>query len=78
MNPFSDGMYNVLREIFDEYQDIFDFDSFHVGGDEVSLLLISKYTLKNHIIDLISTIMSRVKYNTLNFRSTKHVGQKVK
>ena len=30
-------MYNVLKEIFDEYQDIFDYDSFHVGGDEVSV-----------------------------------------
>ena len=27
-------MYSVLKEIFDEYQDIFDYDSFHVGGDE--------------------------------------------
>ena len=38
LNPFSDDMYNVLKEIFDEYQDIFDYDSFHVGGDEVSLV----------------------------------------
>ena len=40
MNPFSDDMYNVLKEIFDEYQDIFDYDSFHVGGDEVSLFFL--------------------------------------
>ena len=46
MNPFSDDMYNVLKEIFDEYQDIFDYDSFHVGGDEVKLVfLISQDTL---------------------------------
>ena len=64
MNPFSDDMYNVLKEIFDEYQDIFDYDSFHVGGDEVSLVFISQDTLRN-LIDLVSTIMSRVEYNTL-------------
>ena len=57
MNPFSDDMYNVLKEIFDEYQDIFDYDSFHVGGDEVSLVFISQDTLTNHIS--VSTIMSR-------------------
>ena len=56
-------MYNVLKEIFDEYHDIFDYDSFHVGGDEVSLVFISQDTLRK--IDLVSTIMSRVEYNTL-------------
>ena len=30
-------MYDVLEEIYDEYQDIFQFDSFHMGGDEVGL-----------------------------------------
>ena len=36
VNPFSQGMYQTLEEIYDEYQDIFRFDSFHMGGDEVS------------------------------------------
>jgi N-acetyl-beta-hexosaminidase len=36
VNPFADGLYDVLGEIYDEFQDIFQFDSFHMGGDEVS------------------------------------------
>jgi N-acetyl-beta-hexosaminidase len=30
-----DDMYSVLGQIYDEYFDIFNFDSFHFGGDEV-------------------------------------------
>ena len=48
-------MYNVLKEIFDEYQDIFDYDSFHVGGDEVSLV----FYFTRHLNESYSTIMSR-------------------
>ena len=33
-------MYNVLKEIFEEYQDIFDYDSFHMGGDEVRIIFL--------------------------------------
>ena len=29
-------MYQVLEDIYDEWQDIFNFDSFHMGGDEVN------------------------------------------
>jgi len=36
LNPFSDDMYSVLNDLFDEYLDIFNADSFHVGGDEVN------------------------------------------
>ena len=39
LNPMVDDMYVVLRQIFEEYYDIFQFDSFHYGGDEVSTLL---------------------------------------
>ena len=35
LNPMVDDMYVVLRQIFEEYYDIFQFDSFHYGGDEV-------------------------------------------
>ena len=66
-------MYNVLREIFDEYQDIFDFDSFHVGGDEVSLILFYILTLKK-----VSKNISKVALNIIYCRSIKRVGQKVK
>jgi N-acetyl-beta-hexosaminidase len=31
-------MYTTLEQIFDEFQDIFKFDSFHMGGDEVWLI----------------------------------------
>ena len=30
-----EGMYDVLEQIYQEYYEIFDFDSFHYGGDEV-------------------------------------------
>ena len=36
-----DDMYVVLRQIFEEYYDIFQFDSFHYGGDEVSMYSIT-------------------------------------
>ena len=35
LNPFHDNMYEVLKEIFQEYLEIFDYDTFHTGGDEV-------------------------------------------
>ena len=30
-----DDMYLVLEQLYEEYFDIFQFDSFHYGGDEV-------------------------------------------
>lgn len=30
-----DEIYSVLQQIYDEYFDLFDYDSFHYGGDEV-------------------------------------------
>ena len=33
-------MFNVLEEIFEEYHELFDYDSFHVGGDEVRIILL--------------------------------------
>ena len=37
LNPFSEGMYKVLNDVFEEYLGIFHYDAFHVGGDEVSV-----------------------------------------
>ena len=33
----NEEMYSVLEKIYDEYFDIFQFESFHYGGDEVNL-----------------------------------------
>ena len=44
-------MYDVLEEIYDEYQDIFQFDSFHMGGDEVGLIR-SYWSQSNKLVDL--------------------------
>ena len=52
LNPFSDGMFNVIKEIFEEYQEIFDYDSFHIGGDEVIISSLQCYI----------SFQSRVKY----------------
>ena len=35
LNPMVDEMYEVLEQVFKEYFEIFQFDSFHYGGDEV-------------------------------------------
>ena len=35
LNPMVDEMYGVLEQVFEEYFEIFQFDSFHYGGDEV-------------------------------------------
>ena len=35
LNPMVDEMYEVLEQVFEEYFEIFQFDSFHYGGDEV-------------------------------------------
>merc|ERR1711962_131684 len=35
LNPYVDEMYSVLEQIYEEYFDIFQFDTFHYGGDEV-------------------------------------------
>lgn len=37
LNPMSEDMYAVLGQIYDELYDLFDFDSFHMGGDEVRI-----------------------------------------
>ena len=42
-----DDMYVVLRQIFEEYYDIFQFDSFHFGGDEVCILLKNNLSRKH-------------------------------
>ena len=35
LNPMIEEMYDVLEQIYEEYGEIFEFDSFHYGGDEV-------------------------------------------
>ncbi len=34
-NPMNEDIYPVLGQLYDELFDIFQFDSFHFGGDEV-------------------------------------------
>ena len=58
-------MYNVLKEIFDEYQDIFDYDSFHVGGDEVSLVFISQDTLRNNWFGIYDNVTGWIQYTLI-------------
>lgn len=38
MNIINDNMYGVLENIFEEYNELFQPDMFHLGGDEVRLL----------------------------------------
>ena len=35
LNPMKEEIYEILEQIFLEYFEIFHFDSFHYGGDEV-------------------------------------------
>ena len=35
LNPMVEEMYTILDQIFQEYYELFEFDSFHYGGDEV-------------------------------------------
>ena len=36
MNPFENGVYNVLQKIYEEFFLLFNIDSFHMGSEEVS------------------------------------------
>ena len=45
-------MFNVLEEIFEEYHELFDYDSFHIGGDEVGIILLYWATASRSYISL--------------------------
>lgn len=34
-NPYKSGVYDALDAIYAEMDDLFDYDSFHMGADEV-------------------------------------------
>ena len=36
LNPFENGVYNVLQKIYQEFFLLFQIDSFHMGSEEVS------------------------------------------
>ena len=78
MNPFSDGMYDVLTDLFDEYLDIFNSDSFHVGGDEVRIVFLrKKYNWKLSVSKPLIWIGFQFSSKcSLIPRLTKHVGHK--
>ena len=36
LNPYEEEIYDILEKIYREWYDMFDFDTFHMGADEVS------------------------------------------
>ena len=76
MNPFSDDMYSVLNDLFDEYLDIFNSDSFHVGGDEVRIVFLRKKYNWKFYWTLIWIGFQFSSKCSLIPRLTKHVGHK--
>ena len=65
MNPTNPEVYDILEKMYSEFYEMFEYDTFHIGGDEVRTFELN--TIK---CALLTSLLLQVKFECWNTSST--------